>query len=79
MLSAVATPATVGTADRLTCCTQTLQGLQYIASTQIVHRDVAARNVLLDATMTCKVRALWRRFRALPSMLPCVCPVAIAQ
>ena len=72
-LAASASPATVSTSDRLTYCAQTLQGLQYIASIRIVHRDVAARNVLLDATMTCKVRALWRRFRALPSVLPCVC------
>ena len=55
-LAAAASPATLGTADRLTYCAQTLQGLQYIASIRIVHRDVAARNVLLDATMTCKVR-----------------------
>ena len=63
-LAAAASPATMSTAERLTYCAQTLQGLQYIASIRIVHRDVAARNVLLDSTMTCKVRAraCWRQF-----------------
>ena len=32
-----------------------LQGLQCIAAIRIVHRDVATRNVLLDATMVAKV------------------------
>ena len=40
---------------RLTYCAQILQGLGYIATRRIVHRDVAARNVLLDATLTCKI------------------------
>ena len=41
--------------ERLTYCAQVLQGLQYISTRRIVHRDVAARNVLLDSTMVCKV------------------------
>ena len=82
-LAAAASPAAVSTAERLTYCAQTLQGLQYIASIRIVHRDVAARNVLLDATMTCKVRARLAASiaTARPSssarchpLLPCVCP-----
>ena len=82
-LAAAASPAAVSTAERLTYCAQTLQGLQYIASIRIVHRDVAARNVLLDATMTCKVRA--RLAASIPTarpsasarchpLLPCVYP-----
>ena len=50
-----ATPVSISVAERLTYVAQTLQGLQYIAARRIVHRDVAARNVLLDATMTCKI------------------------
>ena len=41
--------------ERLTYCAQVLQGLQYISTRRIVHRDIAARNVLLDSTMTCKI------------------------
>ena len=40
---------------RLTNCTQVLQGLQFIAARRIVHRDVAARNVLLDSIMVSKI------------------------
>ena len=54
-LAAAASPTSMLVAERLTYCAQTLQGLQYIASIRIVHRDIAARNVLLDATMVCKV------------------------
>ena len=75
-LCSTATPASISVSERLTYCAQTLQGLQYIASIRIVHRDVAARNVLLNSTMTCKIRARWRRSRALPLMLPCAGPVA---
>ena len=77
-LAATATATSVTVAERLTYCAQTLQGLQYIASIRIVHRDVAARNVLLDSTMTCKVRTpfpaiLTMVLRALSSMLRGVC------
>ena len=41
--------------DRLTLCAEVLQGLGYLSNLRIVHRDVAARNVLLDATGTCKI------------------------
>ena len=50
-----ASPDSMTCSERLTYCAQVLQGLQYIATRRIVHRDVAARNVLLDSTMTCKV------------------------
>ena len=50
-----ATPASITVAERMTYCAQVLQGLQFIAHRRIVHRDVAARNVLLDATMTCRI------------------------
>lgn len=45
----------MSTARRLTFCAQVCQGLGYIAARHIVHRDVAARNVLLDSTNVCKV------------------------
>ena len=54
-LVAAATPTSMTVVERLTYCAQTLQGLHYIASIRIVHRDVAARNVLLDSTMTAKI------------------------
>jgi len=54
-LANAASSDSMSVAERLTYIAQTLQGLQYIAARRIVHRDVAARNVLLDATMTCKV------------------------
>jgi len=43
------------TARRLTLCAQVSQGLGYIAARRIVHRDIAARNVLLDSVNVCKV------------------------
>ena len=53
-----ATPDVMSVSERLTYCAQVIQGLQYISTRRIVHRDVAARNVLLDATMTCKISDL---------------------
>ena len=50
-----ATPESISVSERLTYCAQVLQGLQYIAARRIVHRSVAARNVLFDTTMTCKI------------------------
>ena len=50
-----ATADSMSVPERLTYCAQVLQGLQYISTRRIVHRDVAARNVLLDSTMVCKV------------------------
>ena len=41
--------------ERLTLCAEVLQGLDYLSSLRIVHRDIAARNVLLDSTGTCKI------------------------
>ena len=50
-----AEPGSLSTFDLLTFLAQTLQGLVYIATRRVVHRDVAARNVLLDSTGRCKV------------------------
>ena len=47
-------PDSVTVSERRTCCAQVLQGLQFISTRRIIHRDVAACNVLLDSTMTCK-------------------------
>jgi serine/threonine protein kinase len=54
-LCAEATVESTTVSERLTYCAQVLQGLQFISTRRIIHRDVAARNVLLDATMTCKI------------------------
>ena len=54
-LCQTATPESMTVSERLTFCAQVLQGLRYISTRRIVHRDVAARNVLLDSTMTSKV------------------------
>ena len=45
-----ATAESMTVSERLTYCAQVSQGLRYISTRRIVHRDVAARNVLLDAT-----------------------------
>jgi hypothetical protein len=50
-----ATPESMSLTERLTYCAQCLQGLMYISTRRIIHRDVSARNVLLDSTMTCKI------------------------
>jgi len=50
-----ASPESISVSERLTYCAQVIQGLQYISTRRIIHRDVAARNVLLDSTMTCKI------------------------
>jgi len=42
-------------ATKLTFCTEVAQGLEYISSLRVIHRDVAARNILLDALLVCKV------------------------
>jgi hypothetical protein len=39
----------------LTYCHDVASALHYLGSRRIVHRDVAARNVLLDAAYTCKL------------------------
>jgi len=39
----------------LTYCADVARGLRYLSSRSIVHRDIAARNILLDAAMHCKV------------------------
>ena len=45
-----ASPDELGPAQLLTCCAEVLRALHYIAGRRLVHRDVSARNVLLDAT-----------------------------
>ena len=45
----------ISTVALLTFCAEVLQGLHYISSRRIVHRDVAARNVLLDGNEVCKL------------------------
>ena len=45
----------INTVTLLTFCAEVLQGMQHIASRRIVHRDIAARNVLLDANEVCKL------------------------
>jgi serine/threonine protein kinase len=62
-------PEYLDTSMMLTFCHDVGCGLQYLSSRRIVHRDVAARNVLLDITKTCKVLALllFRSFRQLRS------------
>eukprot|EP00035_Acanthoeca_spectabilis_P015659 m.314124 g.314124 ORF g.314124 m.314124 type:complete len:1717 (-) comp16409_c0_seq9:26-5176(-) len=39
----------------LSFCHDVASGLKYLGSRRIVHRDVAARNVLLDSAFTCKL------------------------
>eukprot|EP00040_Diaphanoeca_grandis_P029878 m.175813 g.175813 ORF g.175813 m.175813 type:complete len:1446 (+) comp31832_c1_seq1:205-4542(+) len=40
---------------KLTFCAEIARGLAYIAARRVIHRDVAARNVLLDILLVCKV------------------------
>ena len=46
-------------------CRQIAEGLAYLSDKAFVHRDIAARNVLLDKELNCKVN--------LPSVQPHVC------
>ena len=67
-----ATAESMSVSERLTYCAMTIQGLQYISTRRIVHRDVAARNVLLDSTLTCKVRTrLASSFPTAPPSVRC--------
>ena len=36
-------------------CRQVAEGLSYLAGKSFVHRDIAARNILLDKKLNCKV------------------------
>jgi serine/threonine protein kinase len=44
----------VGTSMLLTYCHDVACGMHYLSSRRVIHRDIAARNVLLDAANTCK-------------------------
>ena len=37
-------------------CRQVAEGLSYLSGKSFVHRDIAARNILLDKELNCKVR-----------------------
>ena len=39
-------------------CRQVAEGLSYLAGKSFVHRDIAARNILLDKELSCKVRGV---------------------
>ena len=39
-------------------CRQVAEGLSYLAGKSFVHRDIAARNILLDQELNCKVSIL---------------------
>ena len=39
----------------LTYCHDVACGMHYLSSRRVVHRDVAARNVLLDSAHVCKI------------------------
>lgn len=46
------------TMTRLSFCHDAARGLEYLEARKVVHRDVAARNMLLDAALVCKVADL---------------------
>lgn len=58
LLGAVRNTADMDRHLLLTFCHDVASGLHYLGSRRIVHRDVAARNVLLDAAFTAKVSDL---------------------
>jgi serine/threonine protein kinase len=51
-------PEYVGTSMLLTYCHDVASGMHYLSSRRVVHRDIAARNVLVDAANKCK-GTLW--------------------
>ena len=40
---------------RLSYCADIASGMDYLSSRRVVHRDLATRNVLIDAALTCKI------------------------
>ena len=46
-------------------CHQVAEGLSYLAGKSFVHRDIAARNILLDQELNCKVRVQWEEEKKL--------------
>eukprot|EP00037_Helgoeca_nana_P006929 m.63307 g.63307 ORF g.63307 m.63307 type:complete len:1157 (+) comp17772_c0_seq1:251-3721(+) len=45
----------MSTAMQLTCCRDVARGLHYLSSLGIVHGDISAGNILVDAARTCKI------------------------
>jgi serine/threonine protein kinase len=45
----------LNTSMLLTYCHDVASGMSYLSSRRVVHRDVAARNVLLDSAYVCKI------------------------
>jgi len=52
-------------------CRQVAEGLSYLAGKSFVHRDIAARNILLDKELNCKVRLYGSMKLVLYSTLNC--------
>ena len=46
-------------------CREVAEGLSYLAGKSFVHRDIAARNILLDKELNCKVRGQWEEEKKL--------------
>eukprot|EP00040_Diaphanoeca_grandis_P029880 m.175857 g.175857 ORF g.175857 m.175857 type:complete len:1282 (+) comp31832_c1_seq5:147-3992(+) len=46
---------TISIQTKLTFCAEIARGLEYISSRRVIHRDVAARNIMLDMLLVCKV------------------------
>ena len=41
--------------NKLKACYEIASGMEYVSSLNIVHKDLAARNILLDKDYTCKI------------------------
>jgi serine/threonine protein kinase len=45
----------IPTHQKLTFCAEVARGMDYISARRVIHRDIAARNVLLDFAFVCKI------------------------
>ena len=54
-------------------CRQVAEGLSYLAGKSFVHRDIAARNILLDTEHNCKVGRSMRSEGSVRGEYICVC------